>query len=293
MSSALLARRPVNGIAEDEFAVGFAASGLGLEAIASAQRESSYLVVFGIFGELPLERGGQLLRVTRSVAAVVNPGERMVIHPGGGPAGTLVVRLCRRLVRRELTALLGREPGTDPRFALALDLARPTGPGIRDLAHGLLGRPADREAEVRSLVTSLLLAHHHTHSELLREDPAQLGPPYLARAVEYLEAHLAERITLGDVARAAGRSARTVDAAFREHLGVSPMTHVRNLRLDRVRAALPASRQKTSVIALNAGFTHLGRFAAAYRERFGELPSATRAGHRVRSTTNSAVKGGM
>jgi AraC-like DNA-binding protein len=276
MSSALLSRRPVDGFAEDEFAVGFAAGGLGFEAIASAQREWSYLVVFGIFGELPLERSGQRLRVTRSVAAVVNPGERMVVRPGGGPAGTLVVRLCHRLVRRELTALLGRETGTDPRFALALDLARPTGAGIRDLGHGLLAQPAVREREVRSLVASLLLAHRHTHSELLRADPARLGPGYLARAIEYIEAHFAERITLGDVARAAGRSARTVDAAFREHLGVSPMTHVRNLRLDRVRATLPASRQKTSVIALNAGFTHLGRFAAAYRERFGELPSATR-----------------
>ncbi|WP_020639862.1 helix-turn-helix transcriptional regulator [Amycolatopsis balhimycina] len=263
----------MHGFVDDEFAVGFAASGLGLEAIASAQRESSYLVVFGIFGELPIERDGQRLRVTRSVAAVVNPGERLVVRPGGGPAGMLVVRLYRRLVRRELTALLGREPGTDPRFTLALDLAQPTGPGIRDLVHGLLGRPAVREAEVRSLVTSLLLAHRHTHSGLLPED---FGPRYLARAVEYIEAHLAERITLGDLAQAAGRSARTVDAAFREHLGVSPMTHVRNLRLDRVRAALPASRQKTGVIALNAGFTHLGRFAAAYRERFGELPSATR-----------------
>jgi AraC-like DNA-binding protein len=244
MSSALPARRPVDGFAEAEFAVGFAAGGPGLEAIVSAQRASSYLLVFGIFGELSLERDGQRLRVTRSVAAVVNPGERLVVQPGGGPAGTLVVRLSRRLVRRELTALLGREPGMDPRFALALDLARASGAGIRDL--------------------------------LLREDPARHGPPYLARAIEYIEAHFAERITLGDVARAAGRSARTVDAAFRDHVGVSPMTHVRNLRLDRVRAALLTSRHQTSVLALNAGFTHLGRFAAAYRERFGELPSATR-----------------
>lgn len=282
MSSALLSRRPVNGFAEDEFAIGLTTSHLGLQAIASAERASSYLVVFG---ELPIERGGQQLRVTPSVAAVVNPGERLVVRPGGRPAGTLVLRLHRRLVRRELSALLGGEPGTDPRFALALDLARPAGSGIRDLAHGLLAQPAVRRAEVRLLVTSLLLAHRHTHSELLREDTARRGPPYLARAVEYIETHLAEQITLGDVARAAGRSARTVDAAFREHLGVSPMRHLRNLRLDRVHAALPVSRQKTGVLALNAGFTHLGRFAAAYRERFGELPSATR--------RPTPMKGGM
>jgi transcriptional regulator GlxA family with amidase domain len=61
------------------------------------------------------------------------------------------------------------------------------------------------------------------------------------------------------------------------------MTHVRNRRLERVRAALLTSEESTSVVALDAGFTHLGRFAAAYRERFGELPSATRSrrGHPV------------
>jgi transcriptional regulator GlxA family with amidase domain len=55
------------------------------------------------------------------------------------------------------------------------------------------------------------------------------------------------------------------------------MTYVRNLRLERVRAALLTSAETTGMIALDAGFTHLGRFAAAYRERFGELPSSTRA----------------
>ncbi|MFI6466275.1 helix-turn-helix transcriptional regulator [Streptomyces sp. NPDC050528] len=94
--------------------------------------------------------------------------------------------------------------------------------------------------------------------------------------MEYIESHLREQIRLGDIAQAAGRSARTVDAGFRSCLGVSPMTHARNLRLERVRAALLTSAETISAIALDTGFTHLGRFAAARRGRFGELPSQSR-----------------
>ncbi len=276
----------LNGFADDEFAIGFISTDLALGGIVSTEREPSYFLTFGIFGELPFELGRQQLAVTRSVAAVWNPGERLVLHPERRPTGTLAVRLRRQLVNRELTVLLGNESTTDPRFEVALDLAQPGTSGMRAVLrdvlaqlnskHHLLAQPAMRRAAVRTLVTGLLLAHQHSHTELLREGTAPLRSRHVARAVEYIEDHLAEQITLGDIAQAAGRSARTVSAAFRSHLGVSPMTHVRNRRLERVRRALLTSQESTSVIALDAGFTHLGRFAAAYRERFGELPSATR-----------------
>jgi AraC-like DNA-binding protein len=277
----------LNGFAGEEFAVGFFSSDLGLEATVSAEREPSYFLMFGIFGEMPLELGKREVMNTRSVAAVVNPGERLVLHPQRRPTGTVAFRLGRRLVNRELAALLGKDPGTDVRFDPALDLAQPGPSGIRDVlggmltrfnsGHQLLAQPAMRRAEVRMLITSLLLAHRHTHAGALRRDAAVVRPRHLARAIEYIETHLCEQITLGDIAQAAGRSSRAVDAAFHIHLGVPPMTYVRNLRLETVRAALLTAEGTTSMLALDAGFTHLGRFAAAYRERFGELPSQTRA----------------
>jgi AraC-like DNA-binding protein len=278
----------LTGFAGEDFAVGFFSSDLGLEAAVSAERGPSYFLMFGIFGELPLELGKRRMANTRSVAVVVNAGERLVLHPQRWPTGTVALRLGRRLVNRELAALLGRDPGPDVRFGPALDLAQPGPAGIRDVlggmltqfnsGHQLLAQPAMRRAEVRMLITSLLLAHQHTHAEALRQDAAPVRPRHLARAIEYIETHLCDQITLGDIAQAAGRSSRAVDAAFHSHLGVPPMTHVRNLRLERVRAALLAAEGTTSMLALDAGFTHLGRFAAAYRERFGELPSQTRAG---------------
>jgi transcriptional regulator GlxA family with amidase domain len=56
------------------------------------------------------------------------------------------------------------------------------------------------------------------------------------------------------------------------------MTYLRNVRLDRARLRLSdvhAAEASVTAIALECGFGHLGKFAAAYRERFGEQPSET------------------
>ena len=79
-----------------------------------------------------------------------------------------------------------------------------------------------------------------------------------------------------DLAEIAGVSVRRLQQAFREHLGTTPFAHLHDLRLDRIHDDLVHGRGGTvTEVALSWGITHLGRFAAAYRERFGELPSQT------------------
>jgi transcriptional regulator GlxA family with amidase domain len=56
------------------------------------------------------------------------------------------------------------------------------------------------------------------------------------------------------------------------------MSYLRRLRLDHVRAELlKADPRLVSVteVATRWGFLHQSRFAQQYRQRFGELPSAT------------------
>ena len=59
---------------------------------------------------------------------------------------------------------------------------------------------------------------------------------------------------------------------------MSPLTYLRRLRLDGVHAELSRCEPwevSVSEVAFRWGFTHLGRFAGAYRARYGVPPSQT------------------
>ncbi|RLA47881.1 MAG: AraC family transcriptional regulator, partial [Gammaproteobacteria bacterium] len=73
-------------------------------------------------------------------------------------------------------------------------------------------------------------------------------------------------------------SERTLEYAFREHLGQSPKTFTLTYRLNKVRKMLRHADPDTDRIHKIAGyhgFFHAGQFASDYNRLFGELPSET------------------
>ena len=88
----------------------------------------------------------------------------------------------------------------------------------------------------------------------------------------------ARTLSTDALARLADVSVRALQAIFQRHTGLAPMAYLRRLRLDRAHADLLRARPGETTVALVAhrwGLGHLGRFAAAYRERYGVSPSET------------------
>jgi AraC-like DNA-binding protein len=97
-------------------------------------------------------------------------------------------------------------------------------------------------------------------------------------AEDYALAHMGDRLYVTDLCKAAGASERSLEYAFKEIMGMSPVAYLTRVRLHRVRQALLAATPGSttvSVEALNGGFWHFGEFSRAYRDCFGELPSET------------------
>ncbi|HJZ81550.1 MAG TPA: helix-turn-helix domain-containing protein [Pyrinomonadaceae bacterium] len=113
-------------------------------------------------------------------------------------------------------------------------------------------------------------------------------PSDLVRALKWLRGHLSEPVQLEQLARVAGVRPRTLETHFKMFLGTTPLGLARRMRLARARRELLRSRAKTTVtdVALANGFSQLGRFAAQYREVFGELPSATLSRTKCSSANN-------
>lgn len=105
----------------------------------------------------------------------------------------------------------------------------------------------------------------------------QLMPGLVRRALNLLEADPARAWTVGEIASACGVGRRTLQRQFRRFVGRVPMQFLRELRLERARQELLRASGRASItsIATCSGFNHLGRFAAQYRKRYGESPSAT------------------
>jgi AraC-like DNA-binding protein len=97
-----------------------------------------------------------------------------------------------------------------------------------------------------------------------------------ARAEAFMRARLREPIGIPDIARAAGVSIRGLQLAYQRHGDISPIIRLRQLRMEAARSALErAEPVSVAAVARQFGYSNAGRFAAHYRNHFGEPPSAT------------------
>jgi AraC-like DNA-binding protein len=201
----------------------------------------------------------------------------------------LMLTIDKARLERYLQNLLN-EPLHDPlRFDTRIDLADSSGQGIaaavRTLRRALTlcgkaGPSPVLAAEIEhGIFTSLLLGQRHNYTDAIFSARALPAPRVVRRVVELIDSTPQTAFTVADLAEHAGVSERSLHAAFRRQLGTSPMAYVRRRRLEQAHDELlrldRSSGAKVTDVALRHGFAHTGRFAAAYRARFGEPPSTT------------------
>jgi AraC-like DNA-binding protein len=100
--------------------------------------------------------------------------------------------------------------------------------------------------------------------------------PLFAEIRAYIHEHLAEPIYLADLAGAVHLSPFHFARRFRRAAGCSPMTFVRQLRVEQVRTLLLSSALPLRAIAAQTGFRdefHLGR---VFKQMLGQTPGSYR-----------------
>ena len=181
-----------------------------------------------------------------------------------------------------------REPGRAGAGCAVLDLGSDPAQALRELLQTALDLAQRRPAALhlaalhRTLEESLLATALRLLSRAADERPARLPArmrhALVARAQEFMRAHLDEPLTIADLCRALRVSRRTLQYGFQEVLQINPASYLRALRLNGARRALRAAQpggDGVHDIAARWGFWHLSRFASDYRRMFGELPSQT------------------
>ncbi|MFJ2742056.1 AraC family transcriptional regulator [Streptomyces sp. NPDC087440] len=244
--------------------------------------------------------GGTLAWRQRGRAeAVATPQRGCVLDPESVTRIDHWSRDCRLLalkiepdaLHRQLELLLDRSLRGPVDFVPDIDVSRGAGRSWARLmswaveeardTEGLPGHAVMAAPLQEALLNGLLLAADHPYREELAAPAPPLRPAPVKRVLDLIHAHPEHAHTAASLAAVAQVGVRRLQEGFREHLGTTPTAYLRGIRLDRVRADLAraardgAAGTTVADVAFRWGFGHLGRFAAAYRARFGESPSHT------------------
>jgi AraC-like DNA-binding protein len=252
----------------------------------SDRKQEDFWVHFPVRGnsEMANKAGSLACNPARSVVVSSAHGHFMRSEAG---SERVTYSASKATVMTQLAALLGDQPTRKLEFLPEFDLETAHGRRLRRQVHLAIADLDDAGPKGPSLVmlnmyeqlvvTGLLLGQPNNYTAALHRLENKIAPGDVKRAIDYIEAHLQLPVTLADIATASGVPGRTLLEHFKDHRGVSPMRYLRSARLARVREALMRAEGSASVtgIAMEWGFTHLGRFAIEYRGQFGESPSET------------------
>lgn len=99
-----------------------------------------------------------------------------------------------------------------------------------------------------------------------------VSDPAVIQAVEMMENHVADPLSLDQLANLCGLGTRQLNRLFRQKLGVSTMAFYRSLRLEKARNLLEQSVLSITEIALASGFASSAHFSTAFKTQFGHSP---------------------
>ncbi len=252
----------------------------------TAGLETAYHVLLPVAGGMRSRQGAAEVAASRCRAAVFRPeGAIQLSWPGA--CRLLSVKVDRRVLESELAAVSGTPGGRPSPVTPSIDLA--TGPGrswaaliellSRELPDpgGLVRQPRMAHRWSRLVVGGLAVALERP-DDAPGEPIPPLRPRTVKRALDVMHADPAYPFTAADLAVAAGTGVRVLQDAFRRYVGMPPLAYLRQLRLTRAHEELQRADPRETTVAHVAGrwgFAHLGRFAGAYRARYGVSPSQT------------------
>lgn len=146
-----------------------------------------------------------------------------------------------------------------------------------DLAIALIEKDLGRD--VAGAIARRLVMHHRRaggqsqHSELLELAPSS---DRIQKAVIFARAHLANPLTVEELADIAALSPRQFARAFRAETGQTPAKAVEQIRLEAARLMIEETRHPMDQVARECGFVDIRRMREAFIRQYGQPPQTLR-----------------
>lgn len=207
----------------------------------------------------------------------INPGDRPIFQRWSSSPRILVIAMEQAFVQQIVgEAFDGKE----------LELRTQIGirdPVIEGMAAAwrreLVERGAGGRLYAEGLGSALAVHVFRAYGDRLSRSPpviGGLGALRLRRVVDYIEAHVADDISLRDLAAMAGLSTHHFGEAFKASTGTSPHRYLIERRILRAKELLIGAEQSIAEIAISVGFASHSHFTDNFRRLTGTTPSRFR-----------------
>ncbi len=104
----------------------------------------------------------------------------------------------------------------------------------------------------------------------------KLATPRLGSAVQYIHQHLADKITVAQLAAACCMSQSAFYQVFKETFGISPLEYVLKLRIEQAKKLMADPHASVTEVCYASGFNNLNHFSKVFKRMEGVTPSQYR-----------------
>lgn len=141
-----------------------------------------------------------------------------------------------------------------------------------DLKEGGWGKEIGAEALVLYLIAILCNTYVRKmiHGGSQREVPSRARS--FQRVISHIEAHYAEKLTLGSLARVSGMSSNHLGRLFQSVFGLTPMDFLQQHRLRVAQMLLLNHEKKITDVAMETGFYDSAHFSRCFSKQIGISP---------------------
>lgn len=258
-------------------------------------------------GVRPLDRHSHIsfeIAVVRAGSGVYTVGARHYpIEPGAvfvfssneqhyvteiGPFGLCIVNLHfeprylwgrrqDRLSDRHANFCFAHSPHFENRIAPAAGGALSA--AVLRMAAELSEKQEEYALQVKGLLDGVLVELIRAHGYADGAAPEDGGRQrFLRDSVRYIDAHFAEKLTLGALARRAGMSPNYFSAAFHAACGMTLWDYIQARRVEAAMGLLRSETPRNILdVAISCGFNNTANFNKAFRKKTGMTPGEYRA----------------
>lgn len=248
--------------------------------VKSPELEAIYHFQIVTRGECVWHQAGERMRLRTGQALMVNPYEKIDLEYSE-ECEKLIIKVPELVLTNARDLAHGRLPEKGivfTRTPVELRLC----PALVSIIEAVLAELDDAEndditlacAPYREIILRKLLKVFPSNWSSQRYIPAYT--PTLDKTLRYIEQNVHRNIDIEELSAVSNMSVRSIYNAFAKAFATTPKCYIKQLKFQKLRQDILQGRcRNVTEIALEYGFSHLGRFSSDYRKAFGELPSET------------------